>query len=107
MLVYTSIVLDDLIGFDWDVHNAGHVAAHEVMPQKVEEAVRGRHVVIPACSKGWREALEIAWQGGIGTLLGRGVHHPPKAIPHRHGVHDESSGKEDLCPANRKLSWSP
>jgi len=39
MHVYTGVVLDDLSGFDWDVHNVGHVAAHEVMPQEVEEAV--------------------------------------------------------------------
>lgn len=38
-------------GFDWDVHNTGHVAAHEVMPQDVEEAFQGRHVIIPAAAK--------------------------------------------------------
>lgn len=50
-VVYTWLVLDDLTGFDWDVHNAGHVAAHEVMPQDVEEAFQGRHVIIPAAAK--------------------------------------------------------
>ena len=82
-LVYTRMVLDDLLGFDWGARNVGHVAAHEVMPQEVEEAARGRHVVIPAAPKGGREALEVAWQGGVGTLSGCGVHHPPETIPHR------------------------
>jgi len=107
MRVYTGVVLDDLSGFDWDVHNVGHVAAHEVMPQEVEEAVRGRHVIIPAAPKAGEKRWKFAWQVGVGTLPGCGVYHPPKAIPHRYGIHDESGGKEDLCPANRRLSWSP
>lgn len=69
MLVYTSIVLDDLIGFDWDVHNAGHVAAHEVMPQEVEEAVRGRHVVIPAAAKGGEKRWKLLGRAASGRYL--------------------------------------
>lgn len=52
-------MLDDLTGFDWDAHNAGHVAAHEVMPWEVEEAVRGRHVIIPAAAKAGEQRWKL------------------------------------------------
>jgi hypothetical protein len=42
------IVLDGAKGFDWDLHNAGHVARHGVAPAEVEEAVGRAHVIIPA-----------------------------------------------------------
>ncbi len=41
-------VLDGLKGFDWDVHNVGHVARHGVNPAEVEEAVERPHVIVPA-----------------------------------------------------------
>jgi uncharacterized DUF497 family protein len=41
-------VLDGAKGFDWDVHNVGHVARHGVHPEEVEEAVERAHVIIPA-----------------------------------------------------------
>jgi hypothetical protein len=41
-------VLDRVDGFEWDVHNVGHVARHGVTPQEVEDAVCGTHVVVPA-----------------------------------------------------------
>jgi uncharacterized DUF497 family protein len=41
-------VLDGLKGFDWDVHNVGHVARHGVDPMEVEEAVERPHVIIPS-----------------------------------------------------------
>ena len=47
-IVYTRGVLDRVDGFEWDVHNAGHIARHGVTPQEVEDAVCGAHVVIPA-----------------------------------------------------------
>jgi uncharacterized DUF497 family protein len=47
-LVYTTVVLDSVKGFDWDLHNAGHVAQHGVNPIEVEEAVERPHAIIPA-----------------------------------------------------------
>lgn len=41
-------MLDDLDGFEWDIHNVGHVARHGVTPFEVEAAIRGMHAVIPA-----------------------------------------------------------
>ena len=43
-------VLDGIKGFDWDLHNAGHVARHGVNPTEVEEALERPHVIIPAKS---------------------------------------------------------
>src|ERR1039457_1945952 len=47
-VVYTIAVLDGVKGFDWDRHNAGHVARHGVHPTEVEEAVERPHATIPA-----------------------------------------------------------
>ena len=69
LLVYTYLVLDDLIGFDWDVHNVGHVAAHDVMPQEVEEAVRARHVIIPAASKTGEKRWKLLGKTALGRYL--------------------------------------
>jgi len=55
-------VLDDLMGFDWDVHNVGQVAAHEVMPEEVEEAVRETSCHHSGGGQGGREALEVVRQ---------------------------------------------
>ena len=41
-------VLDGIKGFDWDLHNVGHVARHGVAPMEVEEAVERPHSIIPA-----------------------------------------------------------
>jgi uncharacterized DUF497 family protein len=41
-------VPDSAKGFDWDPHNAGHVARHGVTPAEVEEALERAHVIIPA-----------------------------------------------------------
>lgn len=41
-------MLDRVEGFEWDVHNVGHIARHGVTPQEVEDAVCSAHVVIPA-----------------------------------------------------------
>jgi uncharacterized protein len=47
-IVYTDIVLDFIEGFDWDLHNVGHVARHNVEPAEVEEAVGQPHTIISA-----------------------------------------------------------
>lgn len=41
-------MLAGLEGFDWDLHNADHVARHGVRPAEVEEAVERPHAIIPA-----------------------------------------------------------
>lgn len=41
-------MLDGVQGFDWDLHNVGHVARHGVDPAEVEEAVERPHAIIPA-----------------------------------------------------------
>lgn len=43
-------MLDRLLGFEWDVHNVGHIARHGVSPEEVEATARRRHVIIPAAS---------------------------------------------------------
>jgi hypothetical protein len=48
IIVYTGVVADSARGFDWDVHNVGHVARHGVNPVEVEEAFERPHVIIPA-----------------------------------------------------------
>lgn len=62
-------MLDDLAGFDWDVHNAGHVAAHDVMPQEVEEAVRAPHVIIPAAPKAGEKRWKLFGKTASGRYL--------------------------------------
>ena len=52
LFVYTCVVLDRLLGFEWDMHNAGHIALHGVSPEEVEETARRRHVIIPSAPGG-------------------------------------------------------
>jgi uncharacterized DUF497 family protein len=63
------VVLDDLIVFDWDVHNVGHVAAHGVMPQEIEQAVRARHVIVPAAPKGGEKRWKLFGRTAAGRYL--------------------------------------
>ena len=41
-------VLRGVKGFDWDLHNVGHVDRHGVSPTEVEEAFERPHAIIPA-----------------------------------------------------------
>lgn len=41
-------MLRGLKGFDWDLHNIGHVARHEVHPEEVEEAAGRPCAIVPA-----------------------------------------------------------
>ena len=50
--MYTEGVLDGLLGFDWDVHNVGHIALRGVHPSEVEQTVAHRHVIVPAVRQG-------------------------------------------------------
>jgi hypothetical protein len=40
--------LDRLDGFEWDVHNVGQVAIHDVTPMEVEQTVARRFRAITA-----------------------------------------------------------
>jgi hypothetical protein len=40
-------VLDFIEGFDWDRHNVGHVARHNVDPAEVGDAIWRPHAIIP------------------------------------------------------------
>lgn len=51
------------------MHNAGHIAGHGVLPQEAEEAVRGRHVIIPAAARGG----EKRWKLFAKTAAGRSL----------------------------------
>jgi uncharacterized DUF497 family protein len=55
-------VLDSLSGFEWDMHNIGHIAPHGVTPAEVEQTTGRRHVIIPAAP----QRNEKRWK-----LLGR------------------------------------
>jgi hypothetical protein len=62
-------VLDGLHGFDWDAHNVGHIAAHAVMPQDVEQTVRGRHIIIPAASRSGEKRWKLFGRSADGRYL--------------------------------------
>jgi uncharacterized DUF497 family protein len=62
-------VLDGAKGFDWDVHNVGHVARHEVQPEEVEEAVERPHVIIPARDMRGEKRWKLFGRSGAGRYL--------------------------------------
>ena len=41
-------MLGGVKGFDWELHNVGHVARHGVNPTEVEDALERPHAIIPA-----------------------------------------------------------
>ena len=47
-IVYTSVVLEDILGFDWDIHNVSHIDRHDVSPVEIEDLFTQPHVIIPA-----------------------------------------------------------
>jgi len=69
VIVYTESVLDGLAGFDWDVHNIGHIAEHGVMPQEVEEAVRRNHVIVPAVARAGEKRGKLFAKTAAGRYL--------------------------------------
>jgi hypothetical protein len=62
-------VLDGLAGFDWDLHNVGHVARHGVHPEEVEEAVEGPHVIIPAKDMHGEKRWKLFGRSAAGSHL--------------------------------------
>jgi uncharacterized DUF497 family protein len=62
-------VLDGLNGFDWDLHNAGHVARHGVDPAEVEEAVERPYAIIPARDVGGEKRWKLFGTSAAGRYL--------------------------------------
>jgi uncharacterized DUF497 family protein len=62
-------VLNGLRGFEWDVHNIGHIARHDVTPMEVEEVTGRRHVIVPAAAR----RREKRWKLFGRTTAGRYV----------------------------------
>jgi hypothetical protein len=62
-------VLDGAKGFDWDLHNVGHVARHGVHPEEVEEAVERPHVIIPAKDMRGEKRWKLFGRSAAGRYL--------------------------------------
>jgi uncharacterized DUF497 family protein len=56
-------------GFDWDVHNVGHVARHRVEPAEVEEAFERSHVIIPAREADGENRWKLLGRSAAGRYL--------------------------------------
>ena len=69
VVVYTVTVLDGARGFDWDLHNAGHVARHGVAPAEVEETVERSHVIIPAKDMHSEKRWKLLGRSAAGRFL--------------------------------------
>jgi uncharacterized DUF497 family protein len=52
-------VLNGLGGFEWDVHNIGHIARHGVTPMEVEEVIGRRHVIVPEAARPREERWKL------------------------------------------------
>jgi uncharacterized DUF497 family protein len=66
-------VLDDLKGFDWDLHNVGHVDRHGVDPAEVEEAVGRPSVIVPAKDSGGEKRWKLLGTSAAGRYLVSGI----------------------------------
>jgi uncharacterized DUF497 family protein len=62
-------VLEDLLGFDWDAHNVGHVALHDVAPAEVEQTTIYEHVIIPAAPRGGEKRWKLFGRTTVGRYL--------------------------------------
>lgn len=62
-------MLDGAQGFDWDLHNAGHVARHGVNPAEVEEAVERSHVIIRARDMHGEKRWKLFGRSAAGRYL--------------------------------------
>lgn len=62
-------MLDGLKGFEWDQHNAGHVARHDVDPEEVEEAAGRPHAIIPARAAGGEKRGKLPGTSSAGRYL--------------------------------------
>jgi hypothetical protein len=93
-------VLDELLGFAWDVHNVAHIALHDVTPAEVEQTTRHRHLNPPGGVGARREALETVRANRWGAPSGGRFHDPSQEVSHGDGEHHERGGKEDSWPGN-------
>ena len=62
-------MLDGLEGFDWDVHNVGHVDRRGVAPAEVEEAVGRPHAMIAARDAGGEKRRKLFGTSAAGRYL--------------------------------------
>lgn len=62
-------VLDGVKGFDWDLHNVGHVARHGVAPAEVEEAVERPHAIVRAKDVGGEKRWKLFGTSAAGRYL--------------------------------------
>jgi uncharacterized DUF497 family protein len=67
--VYTNAVLEGLRGFDWDLHNVGHVARHDVNPAEVEESVERPHAIVPAKDVAGEKRWKLFGSSAAGRCL--------------------------------------
>lgn len=61
--------MDRLLGFEWDVHNVGHIALHGVSPEEVEETAGRHHVIIPAAPGRSEERWKLFGRTATGRYL--------------------------------------
>lgn len=62
-------MLDGLKGFDWELHNVGHVDRHGVDPVEVEEAVGRPHVMVAARDAGAEKRWKLFGTSEAGRYL--------------------------------------
>ena len=67
--VYNCGVLEHLLGFEWDVHNVGHIGLHGVSPEEVEETARRPHVIIPSSPGGNEKRWKLFGRTADGRCL--------------------------------------
>jgi len=67
--VYTPVVLAGLRGFEWDVHNVGHIARHGVTPAEVEQVTGWRHVIVAAASRRNEKRWKLFGRTNAGRFL--------------------------------------
>jgi uncharacterized DUF497 family protein len=59
MAVYTQDGMAEIVSFDWDAANLGHILRHAVTPFEVEEVAVRPHVTIPAKTMGGEERWKL------------------------------------------------
>jgi uncharacterized protein len=62
-------VLERFAGFDWDIHNMGHIAVHDVLPDEVEEAVASRRIIIASKPKQGENRWKLYGRSRAGRFL--------------------------------------
>jgi uncharacterized DUF497 family protein len=95
--------LDDLLGFDWDAHNAGHVALHDVAPAEVEQTTMYEHVIIPAAPRGGEKRWKLFGRTTARRYLVVVFSDSRPSVQTGYGIHDEQGGKEALWRTNRRV----